>query len=295
MNEICTTYYKVAGTVFSVTADPALEHPYLKDFRRESSDLCELSFTVDGNVEDVPSCSGQNIYHSDIIDIMLSDSDYRLSCVNSACTIVCDYKTGLHTASVHLSPAKESLNFKEEFTVTDYLFFIIKEVFFAHCQQKGMLPIHSSSVVLDGCAYLFSAPSGTGKTTHTEFWCDLFGAEILDGDVTMLSIEGELVYAHGMPWCGTSAKYMNASFPLGSIIFLSRSASNSIGESDTFSSVIGLSSRSFAPNWTRELAAKTLEISKKIVELSPCLQLKCLPNPESAKVAKEYIYAKKQV
>lgn len=295
MNEICTTYYRVAGTVFSVTADPALEHPYLKDFRIESSESAELSFTVDGNVEGVSSFSGQNVYHSDIIDIMLSDSCYRLSCANSVCNIVCDYDTNRQIASVHLSPAKESSNSKEEFSVTDYLFFIIKEVFFAHCQQKGMLPIHSSSVVLDGYAYLFSAPSGTGKTTHTAFWCELFGAKILDGDVTMLSIEGDCVYAHGMPWCGTSAQYMNASFPLGRIVFLARSASNSIGESDTFSSVIGLSSRSFAPNWTKELASKTLEISKKIVELSPCLLLKCLPDPESAKIAKEYIYAKKQV
>ena len=42
--------------------------------------------------------------------------------------------------------------------------------------------LHASAVMLDGRAYLFSAPSGTGKSTHTEKWCRLFGAEYLNDD-----------------------------------------------------------------------------------------------------------------
>ena len=45
---------------------------------------------------------------------------------------------------------------------------------------------HASAVMLDGRAYLFSAPPGTGKSTHTEKWCRLFGAEIINDDKPVL-------------------------------------------------------------------------------------------------------------
>ena len=34
---------------------------------------------------------------------------------------------------------------------------------------------HSSAIMVDGEAYLFTAPSGTGKSTHTRLWRELLG------------------------------------------------------------------------------------------------------------------------
>lgn len=55
----------------------------------------------------------------------------------------------------------------------------------------GML-LHSSAVVMDGYAYLFSAPCGTGKSTHTALWRKVFGedrARILNDDKPALRFE----------------------------------------------------------------------------------------------------------
>lgn len=43
--------------------------------------------------------------------------------------------------------------------------------------KYGGIMIHSSAVEVDGKAYLFSAPCGTGKSTHTKQWQKYFGAD----------------------------------------------------------------------------------------------------------------------
>ena len=36
--------------------------------------------------------------------------------------------------------------------------------------HRGAMLVHSSALVFDGKAYLFSADSGVGKSTHTKMW-----------------------------------------------------------------------------------------------------------------------------
>ncbi|MFR5584255.1 MAG: hypothetical protein ACLTLQ_10945 [[Clostridium] scindens] len=43
--------------------------------------------------------------------------------------------------------------------------------------RKGGMMLHASAVEVDGKAYLFSADSGTGKSTHTKQWQNYFGKE----------------------------------------------------------------------------------------------------------------------
>ena len=49
--------------------------------------------------------------------------------------------------------------------------------------------LHSSSVILDGKAYLFTATSGTGKSTHTEKWCRL-SAHVTSMTISPFSASG---------------------------------------------------------------------------------------------------------
>lgn len=39
---------------------------------------------------------------------------------------------------------------------------------------SDILLIHGSAIAVDGKAYLFTAPSGTGKSTHTRMWREYF-------------------------------------------------------------------------------------------------------------------------
>lgn len=88
--------------------------------------------------------------------------------------------------------------------------------------------LHSSAVILNGRAYLFSAPSGTGKSTHTEKWVRLFGARYLNDDKPALRLMEHGWTAYGTPWSGKHDLSRPEKVPLGAVAFLQRGEENSI-------------------------------------------------------------------
>lgn len=96
----------------------------------------------------------------------------------------------------------------------------------------GGCMLHSSAVVLDGAAYLFSADSGTGKSTHTQLWLEHFGdrAFIINDDKPVIrKMDGEW-YVFGTPWSGKTDQNVNTKAKLGAIIFIERSEENRVSD-----------------------------------------------------------------
>lgn len=84
--------------------------------------------------------------------------------------------------------------------------------------------LHSSAVVYEGKAYLFSGPCGIGKSTHAQLWIEHFGnnAVIINDDKPALRYMDGKWYAFGTPWCGKDGINLNAGAPLAGICFLHR-------------------------------------------------------------------------
>lgn len=94
--------------------------------------------------------------------------------------------------------------------------------------------LHAAVISVDDKAYAFSAPSGTGKSTHIKLWKKAFGdrVSIVNGDKPLIRyIDGKL-YAYGTPWCGKEGYNANTKAPLNSICFISRAKVNSIERID---------------------------------------------------------------
>jgi hypothetical protein len=95
----------------------------------------------------------------------------------------------------------------------------------------GGLMLHASALEYEGKAYLFSAPSGTGKSTHTELWQKRFGADkvryINDDKPAIRSIDG-VYHACGTPFSGKNNISANISVPIAGIAFIERASENSI-------------------------------------------------------------------
>ena len=99
----------------------------------------------------------------------------------------------------------------------------------------GMM-LHASAVALDGKAYLFSGPSGMGKSTHTRLWQQLFGdaAKVFNDDKPAIRrLEDGVWYAYGTPWCGKDGININMKVPLAGICFLERGEENIIRRLDS--------------------------------------------------------------
>ena len=93
--------------------------------------------------------------------------------------------------------------------------------------------LHASAVAIDNQAFLFSAMSGTGKSTHTELWQKHFGAEravIINDDKPAIRYMDERFYVYGTPWSGKSDKNADLKVPLGGIVFIERSPLNCINK-----------------------------------------------------------------
>ncbi len=96
-------------------------------------------------------------------------------------------------------------------------------------KHGGML-VHSSGIITDGKAYLFSADSGVGKSTHTRLWLREFGdrVHIFNDDKPVIRIYGKDVTAYGTPFDGGSGIALNESAPLKAIVFIERGDRNSV-------------------------------------------------------------------
>lgn len=93
----------------------------------------------------------------------------------------------------------------------------------------NVLLFHGSVIALNGKAYVFTAPSGTGKTTHSWLWLKNFPeCHIMNGDKPFLLFRDEKVFACGSPWRGKEGFGVNEILPIDGICLLERDKTNHI-------------------------------------------------------------------
>lgn len=153
----------------------------------------------------------------------------------------------------------------------------------------GRIFIHSVSVLYRDRLWLISAPSGTGKTTHASMWVEYEGARIVNGDLNLIGVEAESVYAYGTPWCGTSMTYDLERYPVGGVIFLRQGYDNHVDDMSTEQGILSLVSRDISPMWDNELVARNVAIAKDIASHIMMCKLYCTKDKSAFDTLKEYI------
>lgn len=89
--------------------------------------------------------------------------------------------------------------------------------------QNGSVLFHSAFIRYEDKAILFTAPSGTGKSTQADLWCEFAGAELINGDRSVMKVSEDCIYACGVPFSGSSAVRQNVTLPLAAVVYLSQS------------------------------------------------------------------------
>ena len=99
--------------------------------------------------------------------------------------------------------------------------------------EHNRLVLHASGIIFEDNAILFSAPSGTGKSTHTSLWKQYYPQTIVfNDDAPMISFENGEIIAWGTPWSGTSGVNLNKGAKLNSVIFLEQAKECSIKKTE---------------------------------------------------------------
>ena len=144
--------------------------------------------------------------------------------------------------------------------------------------------LHSSSVILDGKAYLFTATSGTGKSTHTEKWCRLFGAHYLNDDKPVLRLRDGVWMAYGTPWSGKHDLSSNEGVPVGGIACLRRGSENTIAPMPAAKAIPFLLSQTVNRLYQEQVENKLALLDKLLREV-PVWELYCRNDDDAAYVA----------
>lgn len=152
--------------------------------------------------------------------------------------------------------------------------------------QDDILLMHGAVVAVDGQAYLFTAKSGTGKTTHTRLWMQQFGdrAVMVNGDKPLLHITSEGVTVYGTPWDGKEHLSTNTSCPLKALCILTRSKTNHIERISKKEALPMLCQQSYRP-CSPIGTQKTLALVDRLGSSVPLYRLGCNMEPEAAQVA----------
>ncbi len=162
-------------------------------------------------------------------------------------------------------------------------------VFRAGLLALNGIVLHSSAVELDGKAYLFSAPCGTGKSTHTRLWQSTFGegAKVFNDDKPALRLLDGVWYAYGTPWCGKDGININLKVPLAGICFLKQAPENKmrrLSQAEAIQKILWQTAHRFKSIERMDLM---LDILGKLVCMIPVYELECLPDADAARLSYE--------
>ena len=151
---------------------------------------------------------------------------------------------------------------------------------------RGAVLFHAAAIEVDGRAYAFSAPSGTGKSTHIMLWRRRFGKRVgmINGDKPFLREKDGVFTVYGSPWCGKEGWNRNTSAPLAGVCFLYQAKENTISVMDAASATPRVFAQLIKPD-TAEGVAGCLQFADRLIRNVPIYRMGCNISPEAAELS----------
>ncbi|MCF0198362.1 MAG: hypothetical protein HUK02_03435 [Bacteroidaceae bacterium] len=155
---------------------------------------------------------------------------------------------------------------------------------FAVAEMQTVL-IHSSVIRKDGKGYLMTAPSGTGKSTHTRLWYDnLPGCDLMNDDNPIIRVVDGVPTVFGSPWSGKTPCYRNVEAPIGAIVRIQQRPQNEIRPLSVIESFAVLLPAMSTMKWDKRVYTGICDTISAIIGKVNVFELGCLPNAEAAHV-----------
>ena len=155
---------------------------------------------------------------------------------------------------------------------------------------KSVLHLHSSFVLYNDQAILFTGPSGIGKTTQAELWRDYEDAVIVNGDVALIRKIDDVWRAFGAPIHGSSPYCENMDAPIVAIIVLKQAEENQLIRLDAFTALGECFPEIYRPEMSDETREILLDTVDALFSEIPVYQLSCRPDRESVELVKQTLF-----
>ncbi|MBS1403037.1 MAG: hypothetical protein HPZ79_08680 [Oscillospiraceae bacterium] len=142
----------------------------------------------------------------------------------------------------------------------------------------GAVSLHSSFITHNGQAILFSAPSGTGKSTQAALWEQYAHAEQINGDRSVIRCVDGVWTAFGFPFAGSSGIYKNKSAPIRAIVVLRQAPENTIERLAAPEAFRLLYSETAIQRWNTQGHAAAVDLLIRLSAAVPVYRLCCTPD-----------------
>lgn len=144
--------------------------------------------------------------------------------------------------------------------------------------EDGGLLLHAALIRWQGTGVVFSAPSGTGKSTQAELWRHCAGAEILNGDRAGLMPRDGGWDSWGLPCAGSSGIYRNERAPLRAVVVLRQGPENQVTRLRPARAFAALLPEITVHRWDRDFTQRAAESLERLVRQVPAYILECRPD-----------------
>lgn len=149
--------------------------------------------------------------------------------------------------------------------------------------------LHSSFISWQNNGILFTAPSGTGKSTQADLWKKYEDADIYNGDRTIIrKIEGKY-YGFGSPYAGSSGIYRNESAPIKAIVVIEQGPDNVIRRLHGREAFLPLFRETLMNTWNKEYMEKMTDLLMDVACQIPVYHLSCRPDQGAVNTVKNEI------
>lgn len=149
--------------------------------------------------------------------------------------------------------------------------------------------LHSSFIEWKDKGILFSAPSGTGKSTQADLWDKYEDVEIINGDKAGIRKMDGRWTAYGLPFAGTSGIYKNKKAEISHIIVLRQGKENKLTKLSPREAFIKLYSETLVHTWDKDFQENIVNMITDVVQSVPIYQYECLPDKSAVDFLKEQI------
>lgn len=152
--------------------------------------------------------------------------------------------------------------------------------------EADTLLVHASVIRNEGYGYLFTAPSGTGKSTHTFLWHKYIpGSDLMNDDNPVVRIVDGQTRIYGSPWSGKTPCYRNIWAPVGAITRLEQRPENTIRRMSPIEAFAELLPAVSSMKWDARVYQGICRTISRVIGLTPIFRLGCRPDEEAARVS----------
>ncbi|OPX44812.1 hypothetical protein CLHUN_13660 [Ruminiclostridium hungatei] len=172
-----------------------------------------------------------------------------------------------------------------------YSFMLMGIVFRNNLLNNGGIVMHASSIAWEGRGILFTAPSGTGKSTHVGLWEKYMGeaVTVVNDDTPAIRFEKGIPLLCGTPWSGSSDKFQNTEVPVYAIVVLEQAPENSIKLLEISEALPMVMPRCFLPYFDEVLMKKAYDVLGKLLNSVKVYHLKCRPDREAMELVRQWV------